>query len=118
MTQVTDQTAAQPLSDTDLAAEVQRVIGSSSEPLTISKIRSSLPTRMRSVTLEALGDVLRRQVAAMPEDHPAILGRSHGLQLSPRLHAFPALPDFLRVAVPLQFLRVRLELLQRPVFDS
>jgi len=66
MTQVTDptSTSTQPPSDTDLAAEVQRVLEGSSEPLTLSKIRSSLPARLRSVTLEALAEVLRRQVAA------------------------------------------------------
>jgi len=66
MTQVTDPTSTSPSppSDTDLAAEVQRVLEGSSEPLTLSKIRSSLPTRLRSVSLEALAEVLRRQVAA------------------------------------------------------
>jgi hypothetical protein len=64
MTQLTDPTSAQMLSDPDLAAEVQRVLEGSSEPLTLSKIRSSLPARLRTVSLEALGEVLRRQVAA------------------------------------------------------
>jgi hypothetical protein len=73
MTQVTDptqapaqgpSTPAQAPSDTDLAAEVQRVLQASSEPLTLSKIRASLPARLRSLSLEALADVLRRQVAA------------------------------------------------------
>jgi hypothetical protein len=40
------------------------VLENSSEPLTLSKIRSALPGRLRSVTLEALGEVLQRQVAA------------------------------------------------------
>ncbi len=66
MTQVTDTTSTSPQasSDSDLAAEVQRVLEASSEPLTLSKIRSSLPTRLRSLSLEALAEVLRRQVAA------------------------------------------------------
>jgi hypothetical protein len=66
MTQVTDPTSTSPQtsSDSDLAAEVQRVLEASSEPLTLSKIRSSLPTRLRSISLEALAEVLRRQVAA------------------------------------------------------
>jgi hypothetical protein len=64
MTQLTDQTSAPTVSETDLAAEVQRVIGSSSDPLTLSKIRSSLPARLRSVGLETLGEMLHRQVAA------------------------------------------------------
>jgi len=66
MTQTTDPTSttSQVPSETDLAAEVQRVLEGSPEPLTLSKIRSSLPARLRSVTLEALAEVLRRQVAA------------------------------------------------------
>jgi hypothetical protein len=66
MTQVTDPTSTptQASSDTDLAAEVQRVLQGSSEPLTVSKIRASLPARLRSLSLEALAEVLRRQVAA------------------------------------------------------
>ena len=66
MTQVTDPTSTSPQvsSDSDLAAEVQRVLEASSEPLTLSKIRSSLPARLRSLSLEALAEVLRRQVAA------------------------------------------------------
>src|SRR5205085_1372094 len=64
MTQVSDPTPPQTFSDTDLAAEVQRVLEGSAEPLTLSKIRSSLPARLRGVSLEALAEVLRRQVAA------------------------------------------------------
>jgi hypothetical protein len=66
MTQVTDATSTSPQasSDSDLAAEVQRVLEASSEPLTLSKIRASLPTRLRTISLEALAEALRRQVAA------------------------------------------------------
>jgi hypothetical protein len=64
MTPATDQNPSQTLSETDLGAEVQRVLGASPEPLTLSKIRSSLPARLRSVELEPLAEVLRRQVAA------------------------------------------------------
>jgi hypothetical protein len=64
MTQVTDPTTPTAVSETDLAAEVQRVLEGSPEPLTLSKIRAALPTRLRSVSLETLAEVLRRQVAA------------------------------------------------------
>src|SRR5262245_11140648 len=55
---------AQAPSETELVAGVQTVLEKSDEPLTLSKIRAALPGRMRSLSLEALADVLRRQVAA------------------------------------------------------
>ncbi len=59
---------AQPVltapSDTDLVAAVRRVLENSTEPLTLSKIRALLPPSFRSLSLDALGDVLQRQVAA------------------------------------------------------
>jgi hypothetical protein len=66
MTQVTDPTSTSPqaTSDSDVAAEVQRVLEASSEPLTLSKIRAALPTRLRSMSLEALAEALLRLVAA------------------------------------------------------
>jgi hypothetical protein len=50
--------------ETDLIAEVRRVLQSSPEPLTLSKIRAQLPAPLRGVSLEDLADNLRRQVAA------------------------------------------------------
>lgn len=62
MTQILDTTT--PVASTatdDLLAAIQRVLAASPEPLTLSKIRSHLPTQLRADNLE---DVLRRQVAA------------------------------------------------------
>jgi hypothetical protein len=64
MTQVTDQPSSPTLSDSDLVTEVQRLLQGSPEPLTLAKIRSALPPRLRSASLEALAEALRRQVAA------------------------------------------------------
>src|SRR5262245_38303552 len=57
-------TAPQAPSESDLVAAVQTVLEKSDEPLTLSKMRAALPGRMRSLSLEALAEVLRRQVAA------------------------------------------------------
>jgi hypothetical protein len=64
MTEVLDRSANPPPAATDLASEVQRVLAASPEPLTLSKIRSQLPTRLRSIDLNDLADALQRQVAA------------------------------------------------------
>lgn len=62
MTQVLDSTPPDTSkSSDDLVAAIHRVLAASSEPMTLSKIRSHLPTQMRADNLE---DVLRRQVAA------------------------------------------------------
>ena len=45
-------------------AAVRRVLQASPEPLTLSKIRAALPANFRAVSLEALAEVLQRQVAA------------------------------------------------------
>jgi hypothetical protein len=50
--------------ETDLLSALQHVFQNSEEPLTLSKIRAKLPTRLREVGLEELGSVLNRQVAA------------------------------------------------------
>jgi hypothetical protein len=50
--------------ETDLVAEVQRVLGASPEPLTLPKIRSALRPPFRSASPEELTECLRRQVAA------------------------------------------------------
>jgi hypothetical protein len=64
MTEVTEQAVPETISDTDLVAAVRHVLEASSEPMTLSKIRSALPLRFRTVDLETLADNLRRQVAA------------------------------------------------------
>jgi hypothetical protein len=65
MTQLSEQSSGDTgVEQTDLGAEIRRVLEASSEPLTLSKIRSALPARLRSITLEALAESLRRQVAA------------------------------------------------------
>jgi hypothetical protein len=65
MTQITDQEQSKAaVEQPDLATEIRRVLGASTEPLTLSKIRSSLPARQRGISLEDLAESLRRQVAA------------------------------------------------------
>ena len=67
MTQVTDptSTSTQPPSDTDLAAEVQRVLEGSSEPLTLSKIRSSLPARLTATkSSEFIGRIRKPAISS------------------------------------------------------
>ena len=64
MTQVVDQNPAETSAETDLVAEVRRVLAASSEPLTLSKIRAALPSSFRGRSLEDLAESLRRQVAA------------------------------------------------------
>jgi hypothetical protein len=59
MTQLTDTSAK-----ADLLTEIRRVLESSDEPLTLSKIRSRLPAPFRATGLEELAEVLKRQVAA------------------------------------------------------
>jgi hypothetical protein len=61
MAQTVDNPTTEAPSDTDLVAAIQRVLEASTEPLTVSKIRSQLPARFRSGSLE---DVLQRQVTA------------------------------------------------------
>jgi hypothetical protein len=63
MTEVIEQ---QPTttSETDLVAAIRHVLEASDEPLTLSKIRAALPGSFRSLSLEELGETLRRQVAA------------------------------------------------------
>jgi hypothetical protein len=50
--------------ETDLAAAVQHVLQASTEPLTLAKIRSALPTSLRTISPEELAECLRRLVAA------------------------------------------------------
>jgi hypothetical protein len=64
MTQVTDQRTTEVSPASDLVAAIQEVLRSSPEPLTVSKIRASLPAPFRQASLEELTDVLRRQVSA------------------------------------------------------
>jgi hypothetical protein len=64
MAEVVEQTPAGAYTDTDLVAAVPQVLQRSDEPLTLSKIRASLPAAFRSISLEALEETLRRQAAA------------------------------------------------------
>jgi len=64
MTQAIDPLATEISPATDLVAAALRVFAASPGPLTISKIRSKLPTPFRSASLEELADTLQRQVAA------------------------------------------------------
>lgn len=64
MTQTVEPNVTETSSDTDLGAAVRRVLESSPEPLTLSKIRVQLPASLRGTDLDDLGEALRRQVAA------------------------------------------------------
>src|SRR5262245_7704832 len=64
MTQVIDQPTPPAPSGTDLVAAIHQVLAASSEPLTVSKLRSLLPPSFRRMDQNELADVLRRQVAA------------------------------------------------------
>jgi hypothetical protein len=64
MTQLTDPTSATPAIEVDPGDAVHRVLQASTEPLTLAKIRSLLPTRFRKMDQEELAEMLRRQVAA------------------------------------------------------
>ena len=65
MTSTIDQAVVAAPVETDLPTLVQRVLATSSEPLTLSKIRSRLPGAFRNMALEELGESLLRQVAAI-----------------------------------------------------
>src|SRR5262245_46683653 len=64
MTQLAEQNVQDASSGTDLVAAIRRALENSSEPLTVSKIRASLPAAFRGLSLEAITDQLQRQVAA------------------------------------------------------
>jgi hypothetical protein len=64
MTEVIDQRPADTSAATDLVAAIRRVLANSTEPLTLSKIRSGLPAAYRGLNLDELAESLRRQVAA------------------------------------------------------
>jgi hypothetical protein len=64
MTQVSGQSTTEVSPAIDLAAAIQGVLRSSPEPLTVSKIRASLPAPFRHASVEELAEVLRRHVAA------------------------------------------------------
>jgi hypothetical protein len=64
MTPVIDPIAVEAPLETDLATAVQRVLAASAEPMTLSKTRARLPAAYRDLSLEELGDCLRRLVAA------------------------------------------------------
>ena len=97
MSEVMEQTTPHQPADTDLGTAIQRVLAASPEPLTLSKLRSKLPTQFRQLELEELSKNLQRQAAAqvlyqfpkyrspqdrywdrpMPE-HVAVLVRNYG----------------------------------------
>lgn len=64
MTPLVDSGTVEAPAATDLATAIQQVLQSSSEPLTVSKIRIALPPSHRSLSVEELAEALRRQVAA------------------------------------------------------
>jgi hypothetical protein len=64
MNEVIEQESREAPAETDLTGTLQRVLASSEEPLTLSKIRAALPGGNRKMPLEDLGLLLRRQVAA------------------------------------------------------
>jgi hypothetical protein len=55
---------AAPAAEGDLVVAVHRVLEASPEPLTLSKIRSHLPTAFRQMSLDDLGELLRRRADA------------------------------------------------------
>jgi hypothetical protein len=64
MNELAEQNLTATAADTDLVTAIRRVLQESPEPLTLSKIRSALPTTFRSLGLESLAETLQRQVAA------------------------------------------------------
>lgn len=64
MAEMTEAPVLESVPDTDLVSALRTVLENSSEPLTLAKIRSSLPANLRSVTPEQLLEILRRQTAA------------------------------------------------------
>jgi hypothetical protein len=61
MSQATDASSVAVPADTDAAAVIQHLLGNSSEPLTVPKIRAQMPAALRAVQIE---EVLRRQTSA------------------------------------------------------
>jgi hypothetical protein len=64
MTEALEPTPSSTFAETDLVGAVRQVLERSEEPLTLSKIRSGLPTSLRGVSLETLEEALQRQVGA------------------------------------------------------
>lgn len=56
--------AVETVSDTDLVEAIRTVLESSPEPMTVARLRSKLPSALRSISPENLLEVMRRQVAA------------------------------------------------------
>jgi hypothetical protein len=50
--------------DTDLVTAIQAILEASPEPKTLPRIHAALPVRLRSMGMDTLAEVLRRQVAA------------------------------------------------------
>jgi hypothetical protein len=64
MTEVLDQAPSPAPTDSDLGRVVHRVLATSDEPLTLSKIRAHLPTAHRSVSAEELRQCVERLTEA------------------------------------------------------
>jgi hypothetical protein len=64
MSEVIEQESREAPAATDLWVGIQRVMGSSDEPLTVSKIRAALPGGNRRMDLDELSGLLRRHVEA------------------------------------------------------
>lgn len=64
MTQTIDTAQTPVATETDLVSAIQRVLQASNEPLTVSKIKTALPSPHRSTSPEQLTEILQRQVAA------------------------------------------------------
>lgn len=64
MTPTAEANVQETSSASDLVAAIRRVLENSSEPLTVSKIRASLPTAFRTMNLDELTQQLQQQVVA------------------------------------------------------
>lgn len=64
MAELLEQTVTETTPEMDLVAVVRQVLQASDEPLTLAKIKASLPARLRAMSVEDLTASLQRQVAA------------------------------------------------------
>ncbi len=64
MTPLVDSSSPEAPTALDLVSAIQQVLQASPEPLTVSRIRAELPSAHRSINMEELAEVLRRQVAS------------------------------------------------------
>lgn len=64
MAETTETPMLETVPDTALVSALRTILESSSEPMTLARIRSSLPANLRAVSPEQLLEILRRQTAA------------------------------------------------------